>query len=83
MYKGIPNLEIENTFKKLSNDDIDKNFIGVFFSDKMNKFINFNLAMKAEDAKYPFLISNTGRSDGEGTHWWGILDIHPKPNFFL
>ena len=46
MYKGISNLEIEKTLKKLNNDDVDKDIIGVFPSDKMNKFINFHLSMK-------------------------------------
>ena len=28
--------------------------------------------------KYPFIISNTDRSDESGTHWWSILNISPK-----
>ena len=27
---------------------------------------------------YPFMISNTDRSDETGPHWWGILNILPK-----
>ena len=34
--------------------------------------------MKEKDPKYPFMISNTDRSDKDGTHWWNILDLHPK-----
>ena len=83
MYKGLSSFETEKIFKKLNNDDIDKNFIVAFLLDKMNKFINFHLAMKAKDAKYQFLISNTDRSDREGTLWWVILYIHPKSKIFF
>ena len=83
MYKGLSSFETEKIFKKLNNDDIDKNFIVAFLLDKMNKFINFHLAMKAKDAKYQFLISNTDRSDREGTLWWVILYIHPIKFFSL
>ena len=34
--------------------------------------------MKEKDAKYPFMRSNTDRSDKGGMHWWSILDLHPK-----
>ena len=39
--------------------------------------------MKARGVKYPFLISNTDRSDKKETHWWSILDIHPKTEIFF
>ena len=55
MYKGISNLEIERT---LDNEYINKHFIDVFTSDKINKFINFHQVVKAKVAKYPLLISN-------------------------
>ena len=35
------------------------------------------------NAKHPFLISHADRSGAEGTHWLGILDIHPKAELFL
>ena len=38
--------------------------------------------MKEKDAKYPFMISNTDRSDKDGTHWWSILDLHLNKDFF-
>ena len=44
----------------------------------MNKFVNFQQIMKTGGTNHPYLISNTDRSDKDGTHWWGILDIHPK-----
>ena len=48
MYKGIPNIEIEKNVKKIDKAYIDKNFVSVFPSDKMNKFINFHLIMKSK-----------------------------------
>ena len=33
--------------------------------------------------KYPFIISNTDRSDKNGTHWWSILNISPKSELFF
>ena len=28
-------------------------------------------------------MSNTDRTETEGTHWWGIVDIQPKTEIFL
>ena len=39
--KGISNFEIEKVFKEINNDDINENLIGIFPSDKINKFIMF------------------------------------------
>ena len=33
--------------------------------------------------KYLFIISNTNRSDEDGSHWWSILNISPKSKLFL
>ena len=49
------------------NDDWDDNFVGVFASNKMNKFFDLTKMMKGR--KYPFLIANTDRSDKVGAHW--------------
>ena len=40
MSKGISNYQTENAIEKLGDDDLDDNFIGVFPSNYMNKFIN-------------------------------------------
>ena len=37
--KGISNFEIEKIFKEINNEDINENFLGVFPSDDINKFI--------------------------------------------
>ena len=78
---GISNFEIEETFNRANNQDLLKHFVGVFPSDKMNRFFNFKEMMKGE--KYPFLIVNTDRSDKQGMHWWSILDIDGKKDFLL
>lgn len=49
----------------------------------MNKFVNFQQIMKIRSTSYPFLISNTDSFDKDGTHWWGILDIHLKAEIFF
>ena len=59
MSRGISNFEIEKVFKEINNEDINKNFLGVFPSDKINKFIMFEKMMPGK--KYPFIISNTDK----------------------
>ena len=81
MSRGIFNFEIEKVFKEINNKDINKNFLGVFPSDKINKFIMFEKMMPGK--KYPFIISNTDRSDEGSTHWWSILNISPKSELLL
>ena len=76
MSRGISNFEIEKVFKEINNEDINKNFLGVFPSDKINKFIMFEKMMLGK--KYLFIISNTDRSDKDGTRWWSILNISPE-----
>ena len=55
---GISNFQIEETFKKIGDEDLLKNFLGVFPSNKMNKFI-YHAAMISESGKFPFVIANT------------------------
>ena len=33
--------------------------------------------------KYPFLVSNTDRSDQGRMHWWSIMNISPKKELFF
>ena len=81
MTNDIPNFEIECVFKEINNNDLNKNFLGVFPSDKINKFIMFERMMPGK--KYPFIISNTDRSNKNGMHWWSILNISPKSELFF
>ena len=50
MAKGISNFQTENAFKKIDDEDINDNFVGVFSSNDMNKLIN-NAAMISEKKK--------------------------------
>ena len=76
---GISNETIEDFFEKVNDDDLKNNFIGVFSSNFINKFISFHSIIKDKPkVKYPFIIMNTDRSDRTGTHWWSFLDLHKK-----
>ena len=41
MSQGISNFEVENVFKEINNDDLNENFLHVFPSDEINKFVMF------------------------------------------
>ena len=73
---GISNYQIEDAFKKIGDEDLLENFVGVFPSNYMNKFIN-HAAMISDRGKYPFIIAYTDASDKPGVNWWSILDIEP------
>ena len=79
---GISNFQIEEAFQKISDPDLSSNFVGVFPSNYMNKFIN-HAAMIDDFGKFPFIIANTDDSSKPGTHWWSILDIEPRTDIFL
>ena len=81
---GISNETIEDFFEKVDDDDLKNNFIGVFPSNFINKFISYHSIIKDKSkVKYPFIIMNTDRSDRTGTHWWSFLDLHQKKEIFL
>ena len=81
---GISNEAIEDFFEKVNDEDLKNNFIGVFPSNFINKFISYHSIIKDRSkVKYPFIIMNTDRSDRAGTHWWSFLDLHPKKEIFL
>ena len=80
---GISNVYIKNSFENEKNDDLKKNFMGVYSSNSITKYINFYEIIKAGNAKYLFVIFNTGRENIPRTHWWSFLDIYPKKDFLL
>ena len=81
---GISNEAIDDFFEKIKDDDLKNNFIGVFPSNFINKFISHHSIIKNKPkVKYPFIIMNTDRSDRSGTHWWSFLDLHQKKDIFL
>ena len=58
------------------------NFVGVFPSNYMNRFID-HASMISNKGKYPFIIANTDNNEKPGVHWSSILDIEPKTNIFF
>ena len=82
--RGISNFQIENAIAKIGNDDLNNNFVGVFPSNHINKFINHSAMISAKEGKYPFVIANTDDSQKGGTHWWSILGgIEPKTDIIF
>ena len=77
---GRNNLDIEKIFE---NDDLKKNFMGMYSSNSVTKYINFYKIIKAKNAKYPFAIFNTGRENKPRTHQWSFLDIYPKKDLLF
>ena len=43
MSNGISNFQIKEAFKNIGDEDIENNFVGVFPSNHMNKFIDHKL----------------------------------------
>ena len=79
---GVSNETIVDFFEKENDSDIKENFVGVFPSNYITKFISFHEMMMSK-SKYPFIIMNTDRSDKNGTHWWSFLDLHERKEIFL
>ena len=75
---GISNFQIEDAIKRIGDKDLSKNFVGVFPSNYMNKFINHAAMIEDKKGKYPFIIANTDSNEKKGLHWWTILDIEPR-----
>ena len=79
---GISNETIVKFFENETDDDLTNNFVGVFPSNYVTKFISFQ-EMMIEKNRYPFIIMITNRSEKNGTHWWSFLDRHEKKEIFL
>lgn len=41
MTKGILSIQIAKPFKEQSDQDIEKNFVGIFLANHMNRFIDY------------------------------------------
>ena len=83
MEGDISNKTIVCFFTNLVNDDVKKNFIGVFHFNFVNRFISFHDMISKSGAQYLFVIMNADGSDKKGTHWWSFLNLHPKKEIFL
>ena len=79
---GISNFQIEEAFEKIGDEGLLENFVGVFPSNRMSRFIN-HAAMISESGKYLLVIANTDADNKPGVHWWSILDIEPKNDIFF
>ena len=79
---AISNFQIENAIENIGDNDLIDNFVGVFLSNYMSKFID-HASIISDKGKYPFIIANTDRSEKQGVHWWSILDIDPKTDIFF
>ena len=78
----ISNVNIEKFFEN-ENDDIKQNFVGVYSSNSITKFINYYEIMKEKDGMYPFTIFNTDGSNKPRIHWWSFLNICQKNRTFF
>ena len=74
---GIININIKKFFDDETNNILKRNFIGVYSSDSITKFVNSNNIIKKR-ANYPLTIFNNHRENKPGTHWWIFLDIYPE-----
>ena len=83
MSNGISNFQIGEAFKNIGDEDINNNFVGVFPSDYINKFIDHKMMISEKKGKYPFLIAKTDSFSKKRTHWWSILNIEPKTDIFF
>ena len=55
--RGISNFQIENAIANIGDNDLTNNFVGVFPSNCMNKFIDHAAMMTEKRRKYPFIIA--------------------------
>ena len=83
MSKRISNFQIENAINKLGDEDLNDNFVGVFPSNYLNKFINHSAMISSKNEKYSFVIVNTDSREKSRTYWWSILDIESRSDFFF
>ena len=79
---GISNQNLLKFIEEKTNDDIKKNFVGVFPSNFITKFIRFHRMMNEKSTRYPFIIMNTDCSIKKWMHCWSFLDLHPKKKYF-
>ena len=81
--EGISNFQIEDTIKKMGDEDLLDNFVGVFPSNYMRKFVNHSAMIEEKKGKYLFIIANTDASNKKEKHWWSILNIEPRNELFF
>ena len=57
------------------DDDLKANFVGVFPSNHIFRFVNFSSLVKEKNAPFPFVIMNTDRAGNQGTHWSNSINL--------
>ena len=80
---GISNVTIEKFINEREDDDLKNNFVGVFSSNQIFRFINFHKLINEKNVQHPFMIMNTDRDNKKGTHWWKFLEFHTRRDIFL
>ena len=68
MSKGISNAQIENAIENIEDDDLNNNFVNVFPTSHMNKFINHAAMISSKKGKYPLVFVNADSIEKEVTH---------------
>ena len=81
MNEGVTNFQIDKFFQDKENEEIKKNYMGVYSMDSITRCINFYEMVKRKNGKYPFAIFNAGKHNQSRTHWWSFMDIHPKKTY--
>ena len=56
MFNGISNFQIEEDFTNIVDEDINNNFVGVFPSNYMNKFIDHATLISGKYPKWKISI---------------------------
>ena len=79
---GIWNHTIVDFIEKKTSEDVRKNFVGVFSSHYVTRFVTFCSMTTETGARYPFIIMNADHCHKKSTHWWSFLDLHLKENPF-
>ena len=59
--RGISSFRIQNSIANIGDDDLTNNFVDVFPSNYMNKFIDHATLMKEKKREMPFYHSLHGR----------------------
>ena len=81
---GISNLDVEKFFENETNDDSKKNFMGIYSSNYITKYINFYEIIKEKKCKYPFAIFNMERNNNQGcTGGVFLISIQKKAFCYL
>ena len=80
---GISNVTIEKFINEREDDDLKNNFVGVFSSNQIFRFINFHKLINEKNVQHPFMIMNTDRDNKKGTNWWSFLEFHTRRDIFL